>query len=332
MDCRSKLIPYKKTWNNKFKDIYFDQNSWGMIHNGWANACEDFFPFSGNGKVNFLTFFESHFAWFQQDLFSKNQKRIIDSFPKEPFVAIIHDPLDAYLYIDKVKPYPDFVLEIISKHCLGLYFMSNAEKYKFETLFTSHGINVPCETLYHPIQYLQRAFNLNKFTKQKEKQIYCSGLHLRNPSDLLNLPTPKNYKRNIIPWNTQNKKNYKQFDTNKELDLINKVEELSSEDYAKLYEDNIFFLSLFDCVANNTVLDCIDCCTPILINKQASIVEYLGDNYPLYFSSLTEAYSLLKQSQKITQAHEYLKNQRQMAIERGSLLKQMQFSEIYKSL
>ena len=210
--------------------------------------------------------------------------------------------------------------------------MSNAEKYKFETFFASHGINVPCETLYHPIKYLQRAFNLKKFSDKKEKQIYCSGLHLRDPKPFLNLPTPKNYKRNIIPWNEQNKKNYEQFDTGKELELINKVEELSSEDYTKLYEDNIFFLSLFDCVANNTILDCIDCCTPILINKQASIVEYLGNNYPLYFSSQAEIYSLLKQPQKITQAHEYLKKQRQIAIERGSLLKQMQFSEIYKSL
>ncbi len=312
----------------KFKHIISPNHE--MIHEGWDLACKYLEAQSKlyKGNVNLLTFFESHFGWFTEN----NLEHIgeaLKSIPPEPFIAIIHDPFDAHLYINKIEPYPDCVLEIIETQCLGLYFMSQYEASKFKTFFESKGINVPCEAIYHPIKYLPLVFDLKSFNKSKNRHIYSPGMHLRNPAGLLELETPTNYTKNIIPWNEVTESMYNQFNKGT-LDNINKINKLSNENYYKLYENNIFFLCLFDCVANNTILDCIDCCAPILINKSESVCEYLGHNYPLYYSSMQEANKLIKRDYMIARAHRYLIERRRLAVHRGDLFKQIKNSEIYK--
>lgn len=77
--------------------------------------------------------------------------------------------------------------------------------------------------------------------------------------------------------------------------------------YDKLLGSNIVFIDLYDSAANNTVLECIIRNTPIIINKTAGVIEYLGENYPLYFDNLEEVNDLL-QFEKIRETQLYLKN------------------------
>ena len=79
------------------------------------------------------------------------------------------------------------------------------------------------------------------------------------------------------------------------------------EEYDDILSQNIVFVDLFDAAANNTVLECIIRNTPIIIRKIEGVVEYLGENYPLYFTKLDQVNNLLK-SDNIIKAHEYLKN------------------------
>jgi hypothetical protein len=54
------------------------------------------------------------------------------------------------------------------------------------------------------------------------------------------------------------------------------------------------------------VLECIVRKTPIVVNKLPGVVDYLGENYPLYFSELEDVPALLTE-EKLLEAHEYLK-------------------------
>lgn len=45
---------------------------------------------------------------------------------------------------------------------------------------------------------------------------------------------------------------------------------------------------MFNSSANNTILECIARNTPIIVRTNPAIVEYLGENYPLYFESLND--------------------------------------------
>jgi len=81
----------------------------------------------------------------------------------------------------------------------------------------------------------------------------------------------------------------------------------SYEEYDDLISKNIIFIDLFDAGANTAIVECIIRNTPIIISKLEGVVDYLGDDYPLYFTNLNEIPDLLTIN-KIKQAYYYLLN------------------------
>ena len=78
------------------------------------------------------------------------------------------------------------------------------------------------------------------------------------------------------------------------------------EEYDTLLTKNIVIINLFDAAANNTILECIIRNTPIIVNRIEGVIDYLGEDYPLYFDNITEIDKLLD-IKKIKEAHLYLK-------------------------
>jgi len=89
---------------------------------------------------------------------------------------------------------------------------------------------------------------------------------------------------------------------------VNVIEFLQNDDYDQLLSENIVFLRLINCSACNTLIECILRNTPIVINRLPATEEYLGKDYPLFYTTLDEATDLLKSSEKISQANSYLEN------------------------
>lgn len=85
------------------------------------------------------------------------------------------------------------------------------------------------------------------------------------------------------------------------------VHNLKNDEYDAIFKKNIVFLDLYDTVANNIILECIMHNTPILVNYLPSTVEYLGPDYPLYFTNLSDAQAKLDSINLIIEAHKYLK-------------------------
>ena len=86
----------------------------------------------------------------------------------------------------------------------------------------------------------------------------------------------------------------------------------------------VVLIDLYDSSANNAVIECIARNTPILVNKISPIVEYLGEKYPLYFECLTEASELLTNTNKIFEAHSYLKKMNKTWISGKSFVASLQ--------
>lgn len=322
-----------RCWVDKFKNVFSDTS--GFIHEGWDLAIKEFSPFWGAGRINFMTFFESHFGWFSNEesmmkYSGVNISMLCKLFPKEKFVGIIHDPFDTSKYIDKIAPYPDEVLEIISNKCLGMYFLSDHEVTKYRSYFISKGIDIPCEKILHPIKKIEKVFDIKSFLSKTERKLTASGIHLRNPFDFAKMITPANYSKRLIPWETRLQTAYS--NPGADADGIEKTTPVSTEEYYKLYETDLFFLSTFDCAANNVILDCIDCATPILVKRNPSIEEYLGPKYPLFFDDILDASQLLLSDANLVKAHEYLKTIRQKFLQIGSIYDQIKKTDIYKSI
>lgn len=63
---------------------------------------------------------------------------------------------------------------------------------------------------------------------------------------------------------------------------------LSNEEYLTLLRSQISFCWLYDCAASNAILESTVSRAPIVVNKLPAIVEYLGDDYPLYYENIKQ--------------------------------------------
>ena len=86
------------------------------------------------------------------------------------------------------------------------------------------------------------------------------------------------------------------------------LQRVSNEEFDDMLTSCVAFLDLYDSSANNAVIECIARNTPLLVNRHPAVVEYCGEDYPLYFDSLDHAYELVCDFDKIFAAHEYFKN------------------------
>ena len=70
---------------------------------------------------------------------------------------------------------------------------------------------------------------------------------------------------------------------------VDLIQHLDPEAFDELLSCSVVFLDLYDTVTNNTVIECIVRCTPLVCNRLPALVELLGEDYPLFFSTLEEA-------------------------------------------
>jgi hypothetical protein len=98
-----------------------------------------------------------------------------------------------------------------------------------------------------------------------------------------------------------------------------------------LLSENIVFIELYDANANNTIVECIARGTPILVNPLPAVVEYLGEDYPLYFNNLPEAAEKALDLKLILEAHQYLMEcETRGKLGSGYFLKSFCESEVYR--
>jgi hypothetical protein len=175
-------------------------------------------------------------------------------------------------------------------------------------------LNIPIYTLFHPVVSNNiPLFDMNKFIENDNKLLIQIGQQLRKMSSI--------YLLNNLPCNKLWLTGSKNFDRlkellDKEINYLNIDRSLLNphivmhytetfEEYDELISKNLVFVDLFNASANNTVLECIIRNTPIIINKIDPVVDYLGDDYPLYFNTLDDIPNLIN-TQTIYNAHLYL--------------------------
>jgi len=82
---------------------------------------------------------------------------------------------------------------------------------------------------------------------------------------------------------------------------------LSDEDYDAFLMDSVIFLDLYDSSCNNAIIEAIVRHIPMIVRKLPATIEYLGEDYCLFFEELTEVYDLLENETLLRKAHLQLK-------------------------
>lgn len=89
---------------------------------------------------------------------------------------------------------------------------------------------------------------------------------------------------------------------------------LSNEEYDELLSKSVVFVHYEELSASNTLIECIMRNTPILINDTESAREYLGDEYPMYWSAYEDIPKLLTR-EKIFETYMYISGMDKMHLD-----------------
>ena len=192
-------------------------------------------------------------------------------------------------------------------YCRGILTLSNYLK----TYLESKLPRIKITNLFHPINKDVEQFDLELFKENKEKQLLFIGNQDRQYARFYRLKT--NYQKIWLSGKPVEKsiellKTQLSIDFNENICKEIKICSLSNSEYDNILKKNIVMLDLYNCSANNAIIECIVRNTPIFVNKKGGVVEYLGKDYPLYFNNLEELSSKLENIDLIMDAHFYLKS------------------------
>lgn len=86
----------------------------------------------------------------------------------------------------------------------------------------------------------------------------------------------------------------------------------SLSEYLSFLRSNLILIDAWTASYNSAVMECMKLGIPMLVRKLEAVVDYLGDDYPLYFQSSEELEGLLVEEGKLeellAEAHHYLMN------------------------
>lgn len=205
---------------------------------------------------------------------------------------------------------------------------------------------VPVETLYLPTEVPDVMFSFDEFTENTNKKLVNIGYWLRKASSIYLLEAdPLTYQKvRLLPqlsWGVSEVDRILEIEAKfrkKELTEEMKksvvdIRHMPNEEYDELLSKNIVFLDFYDTSASNAIVECMARGTPVLVNPLPSVIEYLGEGYPFYFTTLNDAAKKLKNPSLIKATHEYLMTSGvREKITGDYFLKTIRDGQIWKSL
>ena len=176
---------------------------------------------------------------------------------------------------------------------------------------------VPVVVMYHPIGMEANAvFSMKSFLDRRGKwEVVFLGQQYRRLSTLTALQVP--YPKVWLPGSSKDNNSTFMVKHSRDaaapkpnLDSFRIAYIRSHDEYDWMLLNNIVVIDVWDAAANNAVLEAIGMNNPVHINKHPAVVEYLGANYPLFFTDVDSLQTLLKDEQTLMQrtrlAHEHL--------------------------
>jgi len=302
---------------------------------GWAYALAALEPLCAPQGILFDTFIEANFGW----NFEKAQREAAVPY-LEPWIGFVHNPPgipkwhEYYSAPQVILASPEWRRSV--PQCRGLLTLSQTMA---EWLRRKTGL--PVLALVHPTEIPEVRFEWSRYAENPEPKIIQVGWWLRRFRSIYELPVSRLQRAILTPVLPQRDADFRQAltrdrsRTSRKLVAENAVCQLpyqSAGGFDELLAENLVFLHLYDSVCNNTLIECIVRETPVLLNPLPSVIEYLGQEYPLYFTTLAQAGKKAEDSGCVRAAHEYLHALPKHQFSAEHFRRSLAESDLYRSL
>jgi len=220
-----------------------------------------------------------------------------------------------YIHIHKLLTNINFKQSL--KNCKGIIVLSTYMQSYLQQISILH--NIPIYSLKHPKPVCENKFNIQKFLCKSEYSLILLGQQLRKLSDIVSIESVLiKEKYWLSGLNDKKRCDFMlnaDFQHNNVLIKYDVVKQLYIRDYDE-YDDtistNIIIIPLYNASANNSILEIIESNIPAFVTRLPATEEYLGEDYPMFYSHVNEINDILNDKQLFKQTyiktHNYLKN------------------------
>jgi hypothetical protein len=240
------------------------------------------------------------------------QREDSDHIWNEPWVGVFHHPPNLPEWLDPTAV-PNTILEtprfmrsvqnlrgcIALSHYLGSWLQQR--------------LKVPVFVLLHPSEVPHRKFDLDHWIKSEKRSVVQVGWYARNYRAIYQLDAGDHIQKVHLftdrPWIREamvRTDASAPTRTRSEPGSVDIRMRVSDEEYDLILASSVVFCEYFDVSASNTVIECIARNCPILVNRLPALEEYLGADYPFFYSSIGEAGLMIRDLGRVSAAYQYL--------------------------
>lgn len=259
----------------------------------------------------------------KEDIIDINSNTVLDSFADSCFwnkkhkasigcnwVGVVHSVAEDSegLHNQTISNFVNHPWFVSNKNtCIKLVTLS-----KYTANILQNLVDIPVQNIYHPKTCDNVLFNIMKYLEYPV--LIHSGLHSRNIVKFAQFKTSIN--KRLYFGNHQWTKLY----INKSLSNISHNIEMhnnfmDNSSYINLLTSSIGFAYYNDVGASNGLLEHIMSNTPIVVNKHPAVIEYIGEQYPLFYENiLNNPDGYLLNQKCIAECSEYLKERSKLDI------------------
>lgn len=281
-----------------------NQTGWTEHRSGWNYVLNILATLDDESGILFDGNLDASFGY---DAPVKRQRKVIPY--SENWMGFIHSTanlcpfMTRYITLSDILSTEEFTRSL--DNCMGIFTLSE-DLAAFVAGKLNWRVNVT--GLKHPTEFVSNLFNPDRFFA--DQKLLHIGNWLRRITPFFKVRA-RGYKKVMLLNPTtlshfDDELNYhnETFD----LDGVKMINHLGNEAYDQVLSESIVFINLCDSSATNTIVECIVRNTPILVNRLRSVEEYLGKEYPFYYSSLEEAERKMGDRALIKETFGYLKD------------------------
>ncbi len=314
---------------------YPSNSSYGLHRHGWIEAVRTLKPLHSENGIFLEPFIEKkfHYGTDPGDCHSDCPQ------PHDyPWIGFLHCNQDTPEWFSKWLK-PSNIFQTITwkeslPYCKGLFVLSTeAALWLKDWLDSQTNFKIPVSVVLHPTNFDVPRFQWDRF--ENAPRIVQIGHWVRKLNAIYFLQT--SWPRILLRKANDQlpAKELHRFALNldkpecRDVQVLDLVDDLAFDD---LLCSSVVFCNLYTAAANNAVVECLSRSAPLLINRLPATTEYLGKNYPLFFSELTEASLHLQDMGRLRAAHDYLKEMDKNRFTYEGFLKSVVASSVYQGL
>jgi hypothetical protein len=235
-----------------------------------------------------------------------------------PWVGIFHHP--------RARHHPDPNKRTLPQHFLKREELAPAWRNLQTAITLSQDLarllrellpNTHVVALKHPVSGLisRPPFDQNALRVPKLRLVQV-GTYMRNIRGIFQVPASPEWDRlrTWIPPYYESLDAFLSRIAKEEYRGVTTMPKLTDVAYDSMLSRSVVFVNYFDASASNTVLECMQRGTPIILNRLPAHEEYLGRDYPGFYSDVRDVPNILFDRLRLMDASRYLENRQKTLI------------------